>query len=141
MYIVSNWLLSFGKDVWILWCTKSTIISNKIKEVKNSEEIKNPAYTCTDRFSFGLSHDTVTSSCSFFDPHQRIPTVTNLRDIPHIFMYDAAHSIKATSPCVIEFRWICCSYVPRFVRLRNKKSSVSQKNIVHFHSDACIGTR
>ena len=134
-------MLPFRKDAWILWCTKSTIISNKIKEMKDTDEIKNPVYTCTDRFSFGLSHDTVIASCSLFDPQQRIPTGTNLRDIPHIFMYGAAHSIKPTSPCVIEFRWICSSYVPRFVQLRNKKLSMSQKNIVHFHSDVCIGSR
>lgn len=74
MCVVSDWLLSFGKDVWILWCTKSTIISNKIKEVKDTEQIKNPVYTCTDRFLFRLSHDTVTASCSLFDPQQRIQT-------------------------------------------------------------------
>jgi len=40
MYVVSNWLLSFGNDVWRVWCTKSTFASNKIKEVKDTEEIK-----------------------------------------------------------------------------------------------------
>jgi hypothetical protein len=62
MYVVSNWLLSLGEEAWLVWCTKSTIISNKIKEVKDTEEIKNPVYICRDLFSFGLSHDIITAS-------------------------------------------------------------------------------
>jgi hypothetical protein len=88
MSFVSKWLLSFGKDVWIVWCTKSTITSDKIKEVKDPEEIKNPGYTCRDRFSFCLSHDTVTASQLLVI--RRAATKTNWNRLerysPHIYV-------------------------------------------------------